>query len=51
MTDSLTPRKFKIVSKTTPAMANSSLYSRQPAGKKLNNASAPLAMDIVIVST
>ena len=51
ITDSLTPRRFNKVNTSTPTTAKPSLYGNQVVGKKLNNASAPLAIEIVIVST
>ncbi len=50
-TDSLTPRMFMTVRTRTPKIANVSLYGSHAAGRKLNRASAPLATEIVIVST
>src|SRR5664280_1071691 len=50
-TDSLTPRKFITVSNASPANVRTSLYACQLGGKKLKSASAPAAIDTVIVKT
>ena len=51
MTDSFTPRRFIIISRNTPSIATTSLYGSQPMGRKLKMASAPLAIEMVMVRT
>ncbi len=49
VTDSLTPRMFITVKRATPAKETGSLSQCADSGMKLKTASAPLAIEIVIV--
>ena len=50
-TDSLTPRKFIPISTATTSRQTQNLYWSVEAGMKLKIASAPLAIEIEMVST
>src|ERR1700676_3380160 len=50
-TDSFTPRRFIPINTATTRMHTQNLYSSDEGGRKLKIASAPLAIDIEIVST
>ena len=51
ITDSFTPRIFRIIIRMTITTASSSLYWCHSSGRKLKIASAPLAMETAMVST
>ena len=50
-TDSFTPRRFISTIKTTTMRQSQNLYGSQSTGRKLKIASAPLAIEIAMVST
>ena len=50
-TDSFTPRKLSKVSSAVPASAKGNFHGNQTGGSTENRASAPLAMEIAMVST
>ena len=50
-TDSLTPRRFIPTISTTTTRQTQNLIGSHPAGRKLKIASAPLAIEIEMVST
>ncbi len=50
-TDSLTPRRFIRTISTTTSRHSQNLYGSHETGRKLKIASAPLAIEIAMVST
>ncbi len=51
VTDSRTPRMFMSVRTRTPITATVSFSDNRDGGRKLNKASAPLAIEMEMVST
>ena len=50
-TDSFTPRRLSKASSAVPASATGNFHGSQTGGSNENKASAPLAMEIAMVST